>query len=156
MQVNVILKVSATDFFNEITRSILSDIQRQTNKTMHASQIKSGLKYKKKINGRSSANAEVAIKVLQCIPNKIYESSFTSAIDVTTTKYEIEELVNNEIKVIYSETYHLLNNKELKSKKIFGDAYINKKSEKRGKQLLHHIEDYILQQKENNKHNHTC
>lgn len=148
MQVNEVLKVSSTDFFNEIVRSILSDIQRQTSKTMHASQIKPGLKYKKKIEGRSSTNAEVTIKVLQCIPNKVYESSFTSSIDVTTTKYEIEELSDDEIKVSYSETYQLLDNKKLKSKKIIGDAYINKKSEKRGKKLLKHIEDYILQQKE--------
>lgn len=147
MLVKEMLSVSAVDFFNEIVRSILTDIQKQTNKTMHASQIKPGLTYKKHIRGRFSTNAEVTIKVLQCIPNKVYESSYTSAIDLTTTKYEIEGLENGRIQVMYSESYTLLHKKQERGKKIFAEEFLDKTSEKRGRKLLKHIEGYILRQK---------
>lgn len=75
IQVSELLNVSSKTFFDEIVRSILGDIQRQTNRKMHASQLKSGLTYKKKISGRSSKNAEVIIKILECVPSKIYSAS---------------------------------------------------------------------------------
>ena len=40
------LNVIADEFFKEITDSIIGDIKKTTNKSIHASQIKPGLNYK--------------------------------------------------------------------------------------------------------------
>lgn len=144
IQVSELLNVSSKTFFDEIVRSILEDIQRQTNRKMHASQLKSGLTYKKKISGRSSKNAEVIIKILECVPSKIYSASFTSEIDITTVTYEIEEKEENKICVTYTETFKLLSGKKLRSQSKLHKMYLHKKSEKKSRKLLKHIEEYIL------------
>ena len=41
------LNVTADEFFKEITDSIIGDIKKTTNKSIHASQIKPGLNYKR-------------------------------------------------------------------------------------------------------------
>lgn len=134
------LSVSAEAFFKEITKSILGDIRRQTGKKVHASQLKPGTNYKKKIPGRSSSNAEVRVKILACEPNNLYSSSFTSSIDETITTYEIFSLDEDHIRVRYSEEYRLLQ----KTSRLFNESrYMEKKSEKRALKLLQKIEDTI-------------
>ena len=135
------LKVSAEAFFNEITKSIVGDIRRQTGKKVHASQLKPGTNYKKKIPGRPSSNAEVRVKILACEPNILYSSSFTSSIDETITTYEISSLDTDRILVRYTEEYRLLR----KISRLFDESrYMEKRSQKRGLKLLKKIEDTIL------------
>ena len=134
------LKVSAEAFFNEITKSILGDIRRQTGKKVHASQLKAGTNKKKK-PGRPSSNAEVKVKILACEPNTLYSSSFTSSIDETITTYEIFSLDTDRILVRYTEEYRLLR----KTSRLFDESrYMEKRSQKRGLKLLKKIEDTIL------------
>lgn len=136
------LNVSAEAFFCEITKSIIGDVKRQTGKNIRVSQLKPKMNYKKKIPGRSSSNAEVVVKILECELNRVYSSSFTSKIDETIVKYEIEQIDDNKIKVTYTETYHILQ----KHHGHFGEGrYFEKKSVKRAKKLLKQIEETILQ-----------
>lgn len=148
IQVSELLNVSSKAFFDEIIRSILGDIQRHTNRKMHASQLKARLTYKKKIPGRSSKNEEVVIKILECVPLKIYSASFTSEMDITTIAYEIEEKEENKICVTYTEAFKLLSGKKLRSQSKLHKMYLCKKSEKKSRKLLKDIEEYILMNKD--------
>lgn len=145
MKVTANLSVSAQDFFKVITQSILSDIQQKTNKKMHASQLKPGVNYKKRIPRRFSTNDEVIVKVLCCIENKVYESSYTSAIDITTVRYEITSLEENKICVTYSETYTLKDKQSSVSQNFFMGRMSDRANNRRGMKLLKQIENYILE-----------
>ena len=141
MVVEKVLNVSAEDFFNEIMKSIIGDIKRQTGKNVHASQIKPKMNYKKKIQGRSSANSEVVVKVLECVPNQVYCSSFTSKIDETVVRYEIIQQGLEKILVRYTENYTLTK----KRHGFFDESnYLEKRSEKKALKLLDKIERTIL------------
>lgn len=87
------LNVTADEFFKEITDSIIGDIKKTTNKSIHASQIKPGLNYKKVLPNRFKGNSEVTVKVLSCIPLKEYSSVFESDVDRTYVTYRIENRI---------------------------------------------------------------
>lgn len=99
------LNVTADEFFKEITDSIIGDIKKTTNKSIHASQIKPGLNYKKVLPNRFKGNSEVTVKVLSCIPLKEYSSVFESDVDRTYVIYRIENILEDGIEASYEESY---------------------------------------------------
>ena len=130
------LNVTADEFFKEITDSIIGDIKKTTNKSIHASQIKPGLNYKKVLPNRFKGNSEVTVKVLSCIPLKEYSSVFESDVD--------------RIEASYEESYETKKgNGTIRSQNgLFGQKYLDKQSFKKGKKLLKKIEDYIIQHRD--------
>ena len=92
MKVEKELHVTGKEFFDEIAIAVMADYKRNTNKTIHVSQIKPGLKYKKKMKGRGLRQNDVAIKVINFISNQLYSVRFTS--DVDTTCFSINGLIN--------------------------------------------------------------
>ena len=148
-----IVKLSVTDeeFFNEITNSIIGDIKKTTNKNVHASQIKSGLYYKKVLPNRFKGNSGVIVRVLTCIPKKEYSSVFESDVDKTYVTYRIEEVLEDGIEASYEEKYEVKKgNGSIRSQKgLFGQEYLDRQSMKRGKKLLKKIEDYIISNRGN-------
>lgn len=99
------LNVTADEFFKEITDSIIGDIKKTTNKSIHASQIKPGLNYKKVLPNRFKGNSEVTVRVLSCIPLKEYSSVFESDVDRTYVTYRIENILEDGIEASYEESY---------------------------------------------------
>lgn len=140
------LQVSDEAFFTEITRSIIADIQKMTNKHVHASQLKTGLTYRKTLPNRSHMNNEVTVRILNCIPNQLYQSSFCSSIDRTIVTYRIQKIDEQKIDVTYEEEYKLIKGSHKRRLQFIQKSYQKKKSEKAGRQLLKHIESYIKKQ----------
>lgn len=99
------LNVTADEFFKEITDSIIGDIKKTTNKSIHASQIKPGLNYKKVLPNRFKGNSEVTVRALSCIPLKEYSSVFESDVDRTYVTYRIENILEDGIEASYEESY---------------------------------------------------
>ena len=144
------LNVTADEFFKEITDSIIGDIKKTTNKSIHASQIKPGLNYKKVLPNRFKGNSEVTVRVLSCIPLKEYPSVFESDVDRTYVTYRIENILEDGIEASYEESYETKKgNGTIRSQNgLFGQKYLDKQSFKKGKKLLKKIEDYIIQHRD--------
>lgn len=150
------LNVTADEFFKEITDSIIGDIKKTTNKSIHASQIKPGLNYKKVLPNqkvlpnRFKGNSEVTVRVLSCIPLKEYSSVFESDVDRTYVTYRIENILEDGIEASYEESYETKKgNGTISSQNgLFGQKYLDKQSFKKGKKLLKKIEDYIIQHRD--------
>ena len=83
MKVRQHLQVSAEAFFAEIMTSICADIQKETKKKVRMAILEKGYSYTKRLPKRSTKNAEVIVKILDCIPNRRYCASFTSPVSYT-------------------------------------------------------------------------
>ena len=97
------LQVSAEAFFAEIMTSICADIQKATKKKVRMAILEKGYSYTKRLPKRSTKNAKVIVKVLDCIPNRHYCASFTSQMDITIVSYDIEVMDAGTIAVTYEE-----------------------------------------------------
>ena len=67
--------------------------------------LEKGYSYTKRLPKRSTKNAEVIVKILDCIPNRRYCASFTSQMDITIVSYDIEVMDAGTIAVTYEENY---------------------------------------------------
>lgn len=144
MKIEKQLNVTADEFFNVVTQSLLHDYKTHTNKTIHESQIKEGLTYNKRINGRSGKNSKVEVKLLKYIPGKVYMVSFDSKIDKITLSYEIQEIDTDHIRIDYEENYVSKSNQPDKKEGFFSKRIKIRKVEK----LLSTIEKSIIQNRE--------
>lgn len=107
--------------------------------------LEKGYSYTKRLPKRSTKNAEVIVKILDCIPNRRYCASFTSQMDITIVSYDIEVMDAGTIAVTYEENYQLKDAYQLKHR-FFRDTLLAKDAQKRGIKLLKHIEHCIIKQ----------
>lgn len=144
MKVEKELHVTGKEFFDEIAIAVMADYKRNTNKTIHVSQIKPGLKYKKKMKGRGLRQNDVAIKVIDFIPNQLYSVCFTSDVDTTLVSYELLQEKGDSIVIEYSERYEMNQNSLLNP-----EEFQKKRTIKKFERLLSTIEKEILRKRKN-------
>ena len=145
MKTTIKLGVTAEEFFKVITDSVISDVRKVTNRAIHRSQIKAGFKYKKVLPNRFKTNAEVLVKVLNCVLPIEYDVLFESAIDYTYVSYRVEKEYPDGIDASYEEKYELKNDQKTLHRQFsfFGKNYLLKRNMKKGKKILRQIENYI-------------
>lgn len=144
MKVEKELHVTGKEFFDEIAKAVMADYKRNTNKTIHVSQIKAGLNYKKKMKGRGLRQKDVAIKVIDFIPNQFYSVRFTSDVDTTLVTYALLQEKDDSIVIEYSEQYEMNQNSLLDP-----EEFQKKRTMKRFEKLLLTIEKEILRKRRN-------
>lgn len=131
MQVDVLLKVSAHDFFNVLLESLQEEIKKVVGKDVSYETLSKGYRYKKKsTNGKQ--NVKVYVKELKM--DTSYRTVFSANNKRIQIVYRLKPISDSSCEVHYEE--NLLDQKEKKD--------LFKRPEKRAKKMLHEVESYIL------------
>lgn len=141
------LNVSARDFFSKIEESVIYDIEQSTGKKLVVRDIYNGFKYKKNLKNKLGRRGEVDVIITHFVSPRLYSASFKSAMGVNTICYNIEEVDDENIDVIYKEEFIGKTNTADLNFKVMNFFY-KKRSKKRAIRLIRSIEAYIKSNKE--------
>lgn len=142
------LYIDAKRFFKSITESVAYDIRESTGKNMRSNQIHKGFSYKKVMRNKLKRKGDVRITILEYDPPHVYRAEFVSAMGVNTVSYEVEELEDGRIGVIYKEAYHSDVKANNLNFKLVSFLY-KRKAEKKAIRLLRAIETYAQEEQKN-------
>ena len=149
MEINVKMNVKAEEMYSVLMSSLKYDIKQAIGVEMAIDQIKEGFSYSKILKNKigHAANSKALITKLE--ENKRYEAQFTTSRGVNIVTYDIKEISENEIKVIYSEDYLAINkNKDLNFKLM--NFFFKRGIKKKAYSLLQMMEEHITLEKEKN------
>lgn len=138
MEIKVNLQVSAEEFFDIISESIVAEIHAATGKNVRAKNLKKGFSYTRKLSKRRSYQVTITdYRYPLC-----YSAKIESVGGVNTLSYRIEPAADDTIDVIYEEHVMDLNggNKE----KGLNSAWAKVKGTRKIKNQLKSIEQFIL------------
>ncbi len=141
------LNVSAKDFFSKIEESVIYDIEKSTGKKLVPRDIYNGFKYTKNLKNKLGRRGEVDVTITHFVSPKLYGANFKSAMGINTIYYNIEEVDDENIDVIYKEEFIGKTNSMDLNFKIMNFFY-KKRSKKRAIRLIKSIETYIKSNKE--------
>lgn len=147
VEVNEILNVSAKDFFDAITESVVYDACQATGKNIRKSQLKKGFSYSKKIKNSFGKKEDSKVVIQEFEAPLIYKVKFEGSTGYDVMTYKIESLEDEKISVAYSEDFISEFKMEGKSSKMM-EKLNNKRAQKRAKKLLKSIEAYIQNKQE--------
>lgn len=133
MQVDVLVKVSAHDFFNVLLESLQEEIKKVVGKDVSYQTLSKGYRYKKK-SADGKHNVKVYIKELKM--DTSYVAVFSSNNNRIQIVYRFKPVSDSSCEVHYEE--NLLDQKEKKD--------LFKRPEKRAKKMLLEVESYILKE----------
>ncbi|MDN6195546.1 MAG: DUF3284 domain-containing protein [Atopostipes suicloacalis] len=148
MEIEQELTVSSEEFFDFLYRSIKMDIKESTGKNLEVEEITEGMTYSKKIDTKIGRKGGATVTLSTIQPYEKYQASFASSQGENITSYEIEELADNEIIVIYREDFigsSWLKNMNFKLMNLF----YKKSAQKQARDRLKQIEKYIKNQRKN-------
>lgn len=131
MQVDVLVKVSAHDFFEVLLESLQTEIKEVVGKEVSYETLSKGYRYKKK-SSNVKQNVKVHIKELKM--DCSYMAIFSSNNQRIQIVYRFQPISDSSCEVHYEE--NLLDQKEKKD--------LFKRPEKRAKKMLHEVEAHIL------------
>ena len=96
------------------------------------------------MKGRGLRQNDVAIKVINFIPNQLYSVRFTSDVDTTLVTYTLLQEKDDSIVIEYSERYEMNQNSLLNP-----EEFQKKRTIKKFERLLSTIEKEILRKRKN-------
>lgn len=147
MKVNVEMNLSAQEFFDYLTQSLMIDIFKDSDKFKNENEIKKGLQYKKKFKQASNKELEGNVEIVEFIKPKICISKIQLNSNMSYIGYEIEKIDDDHINVTYTETFDSSKKLHVWNYKImcFILSYFNAKKMKR---ILRAMEYHILNKEE--------
>ena len=147
MKVNVKMNVKAADLYDVLMLSLQHDIKQATGEALRVNQIKEGFTYSKMLKNKMGKMATSQTVITKLEKNKWYAAQFTTSRGKNTVAYQIKEISEHEIEVVYAEEYLAANkNKELNFKLM--NFFFKKGIRKRAHSLLQMMERHIICEKE--------
>lgn len=148
VEVSKILSVSADDFFDAITESVVYDACQATGKNIRKSHLKKGFSYSKKIKNSFGKKEDSKVIIQEFEPPLIYKVKFEGSTGYDIMTYKIELLEDEKITVTYSEDFISEFTIGRKNSKIIEKLNVTR-AQRRAKKLLKNIENYIHNNKQN-------
>lgn len=136
------LAISSTDFFDYITKSILADIEKSTNKKLSKESL-NGYAYDKILKNKLGKSGNVHINIDEYIYPKSYKATFLYGAGEHYISYEVESTDNSSCKVTYIENFNANSWFGNVNSKFVNFLYKNKAIRKI-KLMLQSIENTIL------------
>lgn len=148
IQIEEKLKVTAEEFFERITASVIYDIEQSADKKIKPEDIYEGYVYKKGMKNKVGRKGDVEVEIVKYAPPCRYRVEFHSVGGDNYVDYEITGDGEDGILVKYEENYDGNTKSQNLNYKIIGALY-RKKAKKRAAYMLHAMEDYIRENRKN-------
>lgn len=147
MKVQVKLKVTAEEFFENIVTSVLYEAEQARGKKVPEKKLKVGFTYQKQLNAKMGGAQSVTTKITEFEPPFLYAASIISVNGENIIRYEIEPVDgDNAITLVYEESYvgeKLFNDLNGKMMGALYTPFAKRKIKKR----FHEMELYIIKQR---------
>ena len=88
MELTKHLRITPEEFFDQIERSAIDDIEGATGKTVSRGRL-DGYKYKRRASGGGRAGTPMTVKIRHYAYPELYEVRFTYATGTNTMRYEV-------------------------------------------------------------------
>ena len=88
MELTQHLRITPEEFFDQIERSAIDDIEGATGKTVSRGKL-NGYKYKRRASGGNKAGTPMTVKIRHYAYPELYEVRFTYATGTNTMRYEV-------------------------------------------------------------------
>lgn len=149
LEVKEELNVSAKEFFDMLTQSVLYDINASVEDKITAEQIVSGYQYEKNMKNKMGSQGAVRVTIKRFEVGKCYEASFLSAQGMNGIRYQIEERADGGITVCYREEFEGKNRTNSFNYRLMA-AFYKRSSQKRMSQMLRSMESYVIAKRAEN------
>lgn len=149
MEVKEKLKVSADDFFDSLSQSVLYDISQALGQEISEDQVTAGYSYLKEMKNKVGRKGNIRVTIQHFSRPSRYAATFESAQGKNYISYEITSTGKQEIEVHYEEGFEGNNTTGSLNYRLVS-WFMKRGAKKRMIQMLHSMETYI-QNKGNEK-----
>lgn len=144
MEVTRMLDVSMNELDTFIKKMVIQDIHNTTGKKVKESDLGTGYKYRKKLQGRSGKEGSVTTRIDE-LTSGCYRASFESAQGINYLSYHYQEDENGKVNLRYEENFDAQSkSKELNFQLM---SFLYKRSNKKRINLMLTQIEHLIQEK---------
>ena len=141
------VKCSREEVWNALRLSVLYEIKIATSKTVEVSDIKNDFQYQKNMKATRGGTLQTDVVIKEFEENQKYTVQFTTYEGINTLSYTLEELPNNECRIVYEEDYKAIKKLNGWNAKLVG-GLLSYRNKNKIKKMFKSIENYVISQRE--------